>query len=58
MLKVMGRDAFVRDRISDLAAAGWAFVVLGLAVVFVVPAWGYTLLALALACFLVPGLLK
>ena len=58
LLKVMGRDAFVRDRISDLAAAGWAFLVLGLAVVFLVPAWGYTLLALALASFLVPALLK
>lgn len=58
LLKVMGRDAFVRDRISDLAAAGWAFLVLGLAVIFVVPAWGYTLLALALASFLVPALLR
>jgi putative oxidoreductase len=58
MLKVMGRDAYVHDRISDLAAAGWAFVVLGLATVFLVPAWGYTLLALGLACFVVPALLK
>jgi putative oxidoreductase len=58
MLKVMGRDAYVNDRISDLAAAGWAFVVLALCVVFLVPVWGYTLLGLALVCFLLPALLK
>lgn len=58
MLKVMGRDAYVHDRIGDLAAAGWAFLLLGLAVVFVVPAWGYTLLALALISFVLPALLK
>jgi putative oxidoreductase len=58
LLKVMGRDAYVHDRISDLAAAGWAFVVLGLPVLMVVPAWGITLLVLGLACFLVPALMK
>lgn len=58
MLKVMGRDAYVHDRIGDMAAAGWALVVLGLAAVLLVPVWGYTLLGLGLACLVVPALLK
>lgn len=58
MLKVTGRDAFVQDRISDLAAAGWALVVLGLVVIFIEPVWGYSLFGLALACFLLPALTK
>ncbi len=58
LLKVMGRDAFVNDRIGDLAAAGWAFAVLGICFVFLVPVWGYTLLALALACFVLPALAR
>lgn len=58
LLKVMGRDAFVNDRISDLNAAGWAFVVLGIPAILLVPAWGITLLALGLACFVVPALMK
>ena len=58
MLKVSGRDAFVQDRISDLAAAGWALAILGLVVIFLEPAWGYSLFGLALACFLLPALTK
>lgn len=58
ILKVMGRDASVNDRIGDLAAAGWAFVVLGACLVFLVPFWGFTLLGLALACYLLPALVK
>ncbi len=58
MLKVMGRDAYVHDRIGDLAAAGWAFVIFGLAAVLLVPVWGYTLLGLGLVCFVVPALLR
>jgi putative oxidoreductase len=57
-LKIMGRDAYVHDRIGDLAAAGWAFVVFGIPAVLLVPAWGITLLALGLACLLVPALLR
>ena len=58
MLKITGRDAFINDRISDLAAAGWAFVVLGIPAILLVPAWGITLLALGLACLVVPALMK
>ena len=58
MLKVMGRDAYVHDRISDLAAAGLACLVLGVTLVFLIPVWGYTLLALALVAYLLPALLK
>lgn len=58
LLKIMGRDAYVQDRIGDLAAAGWALVVLGIPAVLLVPVWGFTLLGLGLACFLVPALVK
>jgi putative oxidoreductase len=58
MLKVMGRDAYIHDRIGGLESAAWAFLVLGLAIVILVPTWGFTLLALALACFVTPALLK
>jgi len=58
MLKVLGRDAYVLDRIGGLESAGWAFLVLGLALVILVPSWGFTLLALALACFVTPALLR
>ena len=54
MLKVMGRDAYANDRIGDLAAAGLACAVLGVAFIFLLPAWGYTLFGLALFCFLLP----
>lgn len=58
MLKVMGRDAFVQDRISDLSAAGWAFVVLAIPFLLLVPAWGITLLVLGLASFMLPALMQ
>jgi len=58
LLKVTGRNAYTQDRISDLAAAGFAFAILGLAVVFVEPVWGYSCLGLAGACFLLPALSK
>lgn len=58
MLKVMGRDAFVQDRIGDLAAAGWAFVVFAIPFLLLVPVWGITLLALGLASFIVPALMR
>lgn len=58
MLKVMGRDAYVHDRLGGLESAGWAFLVLGLAIVLLVPTWGFTLLALALISFVTPALLK
>lgn len=58
ILKVMGRDAFVNDRISDLAAAGWAFIVFAIPFLLLVPAWGITLLVLGLASFMVPALMK
>jgi len=58
MLKVMGRDAYVQDRISDLSAAGWAFVVIGVPLLLLVPVWGITLVVLSLACFMVPALVK
>ena len=58
MLKVMGRDAYVHDRIGGLESAGWAFVVLGLTLLLLVPSWGFTLLGLALVCFLTPALVR
>ncbi len=58
ILKVMGRDAYVQDRIGDLSAAGWAFLVIGAPLLFLVPAWGITLVILGLACFMIPALLK
>lgn len=56
MLKGTGRADFVQDRIGDWPAAGWAFALLGLTLVFLVPLWGYVLLGLALICFVMPTL--
>lgn len=58
MLKVVGRDAFVNDRISDLAAAGWAFLVLAIPFLLLVPAWGITLLVLGVLSLIVPSLMR
>lgn len=58
ILKVMGREAYTNDRLGDLAAAGWAFAVLGLCLIFLLPFWGLTLFGLALACFVLPALIK
>ena len=58
ILKVMGRDAFVQDRISDLAAAGWAFIVFAIPFLLLIPMWGVVLLALGLASFLIPAIMK
>lgn len=58
ILKVTGRDAYVQDRISGLASAGWAFIVFAIPFLLLVPTWGIIFLVLGLACFVVPALAK
>jgi putative oxidoreductase len=58
LLKISGRDAGADDRIGDTRALALGLVVLGMATVFVEPAWGLSLLGLALLIAVVPGLLR
>ncbi len=54
LLKIGGRDGNSTDRIGDFQAAAWAFVVLALVTVFLVPAWGYGFFILAAISFVFP----
>lgn len=54
LLKVTGRDSCTSDRFGDGIAAGLAFAVMGLATVFVEPAWGITFFVIAVLIGLTP----
>jgi putative oxidoreductase len=54
LLKMTGRDAYIADRIGDAHAAAWAFTILGVTTVLLVPVWGYVFFALAALFFLIP----
>jgi putative oxidoreductase len=56
LLTLTSRGALTQDRHADLAAAGLALFVLGLAVVFVEPYWGIPLLVAAALALLLPAL--
>ncbi len=56
LLKLTGRDSFITDRIGDGIAAALAFAVLGLATVFLQPAWGFSFFVVALVLGLTPAL--
>ena len=55
LLNLSGRGEFTSERIADGLAAALAFAVLGLATVFVEPAWGIALFVLAALVALVPA---
>ena len=54
LLKITGRDSCVTDRFGDGIAAGLMFAVLGIATVFLEPAWGVTFFVVALLVGLTP----
>ena len=54
LLKITGRDSCVTDRFGDGIAAALAFAVLGLTTVLVEPAWGISLLVIAILVGLTP----
>ena len=54
LLKVSGRDSYVGDRIGDGIAVGLIFAVLGVATIFVEPAWGIFYFAVAVILGLTP----
>lgn len=58
LLKISGRDAGANDRIGDSLALASGLAVLGVATVFVESSWGLSFLGLALACAVVPRLLR
>lgn len=54
LLKVTGRDSCTNDRFGDGIAAGMMFALMGLATVFVEPAWGITFFVIAVLIGLTP----
>jgi putative oxidoreductase len=56
LLKLTGRDSCVTDRFGDGIAAALVFVVLGVATIFLEPAWGITFLVVAVLLGLTPSL--
>lgn len=54
LLKMTGRDSYVNDRFGDGIAAGLMFAVLGIATVFLEPAWGITFFVIAVLVGLTP----
>jgi hypothetical protein len=56
LLKITGRDSCVSDRFGDGIAAALVFVVLGVATVFLEPAWGITFFVVAVLLGLTPSL--
>ncbi len=55
LLKITGRDSYVNDRFGDGIAAGLLFAVLGIAMVFLEPAWGITFFVIAVLLGLTPS---
>lgn len=56
LLKLTGRDICLTDRVGDGIAAALVFVVLGLTVVFLEPAWGIAFFVIAVIAGLTPAL--
>ena len=56
LLKMTGRDSCISDRFGDGIAAALVFAVLGLATVFLEPAWGITFFVVAVLLGLTPSL--
>ena len=56
LLKITGRDSCISDRFGDGIAAGLVFAVLGVATVFLEPAWGITFFVIAVLLGLTPSL--
>jgi putative oxidoreductase len=56
LLKITGRDSCVSDRFGDGIAAALVFAVLGVATVFLEPAWGITFFVVAVLLGLTPSL--
>jgi len=54
LLKLTGRESNTVDRIGDGIAAGLMFAILGVLTIFLQPAWGICLFALALVVSLIP----
>ena len=56
LLKITGRDSCISDRFGDGIAAALVFAVLGVATVFLEPAWGITFFVVAVLLGLTPSL--
>lgn len=56
LLKITGRDSCISDRFGDGIAAALVFAVLGVATVFLEPAWGITFFVIAVLLGLTPSL--
>ncbi len=56
LLKMTGRDSCISDRFGDGIAAALVFAVLGVATVFLEPAWGITFFVVAVLLGLTPSL--
>lgn len=58
LLKIVGRNHSVDDRLGDANAASLAFLVLAISTVFVEPAWGISFLVLAVLTSALPAFLR
>lgn len=58
LLKIMGRNHAVNDRLGDSVAASLAFLVLAVSTIFLEPAWGITFLVLAVLTIVVPAVFR
>ena len=58
LLKIMGRNHSVNDRIGDAGAASLAFLVLAVSTIFLEPAWGITFIVLAVLTTAVPSIFR
>ena len=56
LLKITGRDSCISDHFGDGIAAALVFAVLGVATVFLEPAWGITFFVIAVLLGLTPSL--
>jgi putative oxidoreductase len=55
LVKISGRSAQLDNRTADLLSAGLALLVLGLATIWVEPAWGISLLIVSALAMLIPA---
>lgn len=56
LLKLTGRDSYLSDRFGDGITAALVFAVLGVATIFLEPAWGITFFIIAVLLGLTPSL--
>ena len=56
LLKFTGRDSYTSDRIGDGIGAAMVFAVMGLATIFLLPAWGISFFVMAVILGLIPAL--